>query len=52
MNNNGKSYRWNIYKSLCTSRWVVWNTGWVWLEPLRFDTWQEAIDYVNGKGKS
>ena len=49
-----KVYKWNIYKSLHIGRWVVWTPEWVnigW-PPMKFDTWQEAIDYVNGKVKS
>ena len=50
MENNGG---WKVFKPkpVCSSRWVVWNAGWLdqnW-PPLQFDTWQEAIDYVNGK---
>lgn len=43
-------HRWKVYKSIHTSRWVVWNTGWSWIvDPLKFDTWQQAMDYVTGR---
>ena len=49
-------HRWYIYKSRVTSRWVVWNPGWDnmgdnLLAPMKFDTWQQAIDYVYRKVK-
>lgn len=44
---------WKVYKSRHTRQWVVWNTGWPWstVDTLKFDTWQQAIDYVYGKGR-
>ena len=47
------TYKWNVYKSVCRRRWVVWNTAWVKsIDPMLFDTWQQAIDYANGKVES
>lgn len=43
------NYRWNIYKSRVTSRWVVWHKPFA---PMKFDTWQEAMDYVNRRIES
>lgn len=42
-----KKQRWQIYKSLHSGRWIAWYTGWsVMSAPLKFDTWQQAIDYA------
>jgi hypothetical protein len=47
MENNGKSYKWYIYKTLYTGRWAVWSTPWgMMADRPKFDTWQEAMDYV------
>lgn len=43
--------RWKVYKSLYSTQWLAWHTGWDLLNgpqtPLRFATWQDAIIYVN-----
>ena len=45
--------RWNVYKSIYTGQWIVWSLAWgITADPLRFDTWQQAMDYVNRRLES